>query len=181
MIRILRAREPLIKWEARAAGDWGPTVVEWDCLGVTGTTKIQRIWTPDKAIAIASQRAWWRWMSSHTDGSVALFTLLREGPQPWHRLIGKMLDREVAQAGGVTASAVCQRRNKLGIPPFCPRKKSGPRPWEGVLGTVPDAEIARRFKTQASTVTMIRNQLGVPPFPGTAKYGPTRTKPAPTE
>jgi hypothetical protein len=92
-------------------------------------------------------------------------------PESANDLLGKFLDREIAERFGVTTSCVNARRNKLGIPQAPkPRKDASTVPslpnWVmEKLGTLSDQELARDSGVDLHAVSTARKKLGKSPFP----------------
>jgi len=85
-------------------------------------------------------------------------------PQTWHRLVGTMPDRKVAEIAGVSSKNVHRVRSILGLPPIREEKGIAPRIWHSLAGTMTDAEVAREGGVSKSMVCMYRKKVGIPSF-----------------
>ena len=79
--------------------------------------------------------------------------------------LGKVSDRALARALGLSTGTVALKRQMLGIPPW--RSRPPAVVWtpamRRLLGRVSDLEVARRFSISSSTVVLERRRLGIPP------------------
>jgi hypothetical protein len=80
-------------------------------------------------------------------------------------MLGKASDRDVAEALGVSATAVGMKRMLLGIPPFQPPNERIEWTDEmiALLGVEPDIEVAARYMVDKGCVSRKREELGVAP------------------
>ena len=83
-------------------------------------------------------------------------------PQPWHKLLGTMSDKKVAQETGVCLGTVGKYRKILNVPRYVPVPK-----WHQHLGVMSDCEIGRKFSIRRETAFKARHRLGISAAPST--------------
>jgi hypothetical protein len=92
--------------------------------------------------------------------------------RPWQpaedALLGKLIDKKVAQRTGRSVHSVARRRRELGIPALGARTPQTQRPWtaeeDDLLGTVTDKDLALRLGCLTKEVFWRRRRLGRKPY-----------------
>lgn len=93
-------------------------------------------------------------------------------PRPWHALVGKLPDTEVASQAGVCHQLVTIVRQKKGLP-VCRKIQTAPSPraWHALVGTLTDREVARRCGVSYTTICVYRKKWGIPRYRKVDQHG----------
>lgn len=91
--------------------------------------------------------------------------------QPWHGLVGKVTDRELARRACVSFQTVFRYRRRMGIERFVPtgRKPLKPRLWHSLLGTMTDKCVSETVGVPKCVIFDHRKKLGIPSFRSSSK------------